>query len=65
MDEHYTCTGNKKYGSGNGSGGAMISNKILFKKFGQYPQNNLDRIIMCERLLAMDNPQRKREQNNL
>ncbi len=57
---HYTCTGNEKYGSGNNSETAIISEKDLKKRGCDVEKMDLlSRIIACERLLAVNNPQRK------
>lgn len=57
---HYTCTGNKKYGSGNNSETAIISEEDLKKRgYDVKRMDLLSIIIACERLLAVNNPQRK------
>ena len=54
---HYTCTGNSKYGSGDGSENATITDADLEAYFGYVPSDPTARYIMGEQLLAHDRPQ--------
>lgn len=57
---HYTCTGNRRYGSGNGSEYAIITDTDIRRYFGYTPRSEIERIILREQLLARDRPLRGR-----
>jgi len=53
-DLHYTCTGNPRYGSGNGNEHARVTDADLVRHFGYVPRDGLEDVIMKEQLLSKD-----------
>jgi len=51
---HLTCTGNSRYGSGDGSEYASITEDDFKKHFGYIPRSDRERFLMAEQLLARD-----------
>jgi hypothetical protein len=55
--DHYTCTGNSKYGSGDDSEYAQITDEQYFEVYGVYPSRDpVANYLQKENLLAHDRP---------
>jgi len=53
-DRHYTCTGNSKYGSGDRSEYAVITDDNFLTVYGYVPRSPIERTLMSEQILAKD-----------